>query len=161
MLEAPVIPLSEDDVTGPLKTIFELIPSLVTGDESKGLLSNIADLGALNSMNPGLHVQDFAMRIGGLAGGYLDFSLNLGVDILPKQAPALEILQTEISPINGRTYHVLEASTWTDAEAMARTLGGHLATIRSRDENRWILQTFGQANGQNRDFVDWLKRRPS
>jgi hypothetical protein len=47
------------------------------------------------------------------------------------------------NPANGHQYYLLSASTWTDAEAFAGTLGGHLATVRSLAENDWILTTFG------------------
>ena len=58
----------------------------------------------------------------------------------------------KVSPINGRSYHVLEHSSWSDGEAMARVLGGHLATTPSRVDNRWILRIFGSAGHQNRDL---------
>lgn len=56
------------------------------------------------------------------------------------------VVQTEVSPINGHTYHLLSPSNWTDAEAVAVGLGGHLATIRSEVENEWIVNTFGDLN---------------
>jgi len=44
-----------------------------------------------------------------------------------------------INPANGHRYYLLEQGmTWTDAEAFAVTLGGHLATINDSDENEWV-----------------------
>ena len=50
------------------------------------------------------------------------------------------ILQT--AEFNGHTYHLLEADTWTNSEAEAVTLGGHLVTINDAGENTWIADTF-------------------
>ena len=56
------------------------------------------------------------------------------------------ILQTQVSPVNGHTYHLLTVDTWTNSEATAVSLGGHLATVRNLQEQNWIWQTFGIAN---------------
>ncbi len=58
------------------------------------------------------------------------------------------IVTTVVSPINGHTYHLLTPSTWTEAEAEARSLGGHLATVRSAEEDEWIWNTFGDPTWQ-------------
>ncbi|MDP6850067.1 MAG: lectin-like protein [Planctomycetota bacterium] len=68
--------------------------------------------------------------------------------------PPPAVIGTVVSPINGHTYHLLEASSWTDAEAAAVAMGGHLATVRSQAENDWIERTFGYWAIQNRDI--WL-----
>lgn len=51
------------------------------------------------------------------------------------------------NPSNGHTYYLLSPSTWTQAEGEAIALGGHLATIRSAGEDRWIYATFGSFSG--------------
>jgi len=43
----------------------------------------------------------------------------------------------------GHHYIELEASTWTDAEAAAIALGGHLAAVNSAAENSFLNSTFG------------------
>ena len=53
------------------------------------------------------------------------------------------ILDSAINPANGHTYYLLNNSDWTDAESAAISLGGHLATVRSMDENNWILNQWG------------------
>ena len=161
LVDAPAFPLVEEDVASALGGLFAIIPGLIAsaGDaegegEGGGILGGLGNLGGLGSANPGVVVDDFQMRIGGDDGGYLNFGLELGVKLVPDEAPALAIIQTEVSPINGRTYHLLEPSSWSDAEAAARALGGHLATIRNRDEDRWILDTFGEMDRENRDL--WI-----
>ena len=68
--------------------------------------------------------------------------------------PPPTILTTAVNPANGHTYHLLEQLSWTAGEAAAVQLGGHLATVRSQSENDWILQQFGNWNGQDRDL--WI-----
>jgi len=54
------------------------------------------------------------------------------------------------SPINGHWYGVdYTPRSWTDSEALAVSLGGHLATIRSQAEQDWIEQEFGVYNLDN------------
>ena len=58
------------------------------------------------------------------------------------QAPALQVDWIQ-SPINGHWYGVdYTARTWTDSEALAVSLGGHLVTIRSQAEQDWIEANF-------------------
>lgn len=53
------------------------------------------------------------------------------------------VLDSGVNAANGHVYYLLEASDWTDAEAAANGLGGHLATIRSLAENNWIWNRWG------------------
>jgi alpha-tubulin suppressor-like RCC1 family protein len=59
-----------------------------------------------------------------------------------------------VNPANGRHYFLLEATTWTNAEAAAVGMGGHLATIDSPEDNSWVYNTFGNFNGSSRDL--WI-----
>jgi len=52
-----------------------------------------------------------------------------------------------VNPLNGHSYYLLSQNTWSNAETEAVTLGGHLATIRNEDENRWVFSTFGSYGG--------------
>lgn len=53
----------------------------------------------------------------------------------------------EVNPANGHLYYLLTQNTWSNAEAEAVSLGGHLATVRNAAEERWIYSTFGQSGG--------------
>jgi hypothetical protein len=52
-----------------------------------------------------------------------------------------------VNPANGHNYYLLSQNTWSNAEAEAISLGGHLATIRNADENQWVFSTFGSYGG--------------
>ncbi|MFO0313352.1 MAG: lectin-like protein, partial [Planctomycetota bacterium] len=50
------------------------------------------------------------------------------------------------SPVNGHRYALTPPMSWPQAEALAVTYGGHLATVRNAAEHSWLWSTFG---GQN------------
>lgn len=52
-----------------------------------------------------------------------------------------------VNPINGHFYYLLSQNTWSNAEAEAVSLGGHLATIRNAGEQDWVFSTFGTYGG--------------
>ena len=52
-----------------------------------------------------------------------------------------------INPANGHSYYLLAQNTWSNAEAQAVRLGGHLATIRNAQEDQWVYSTFGRYGG--------------
>ncbi len=58
------------------------------------------------------------------------------------------------SPLNGHYYALVPPTTWTQAEQLAVSLGGHLATVRSSNENAWLIQTF--AVGVPEDTRIWI-----
>ena len=71
-----------------------------------------------------------------------------------------ETLQTSalygpvVNPSNGHIYYLLDGMAWTDAEAKAVALGGHLATIRNAQEEDWVFATFSNLGGVSRDL--WI-----
>ena len=65
-----------------------------------------------------------------------------GVSIESKRAYADLIVHSGPFVRNAHTYYLLEAGSWTESEATAVSLGGHLATINDAAENQWIVDTF-------------------
>jgi len=59
---------------------------------------------------------------------------------------------------NGHHYYLLFGTNWNAAEAQAVSLGGHLATIRSADENAWIYSTFVPYFGTEDFFIGLTDR---
>lgn len=47
-----------------------------------------------------------------------------------------------LNPDNGHSYYLTTPTTWTQAEAFAAIMGGHLATVRNAKEDSWIYTTF-------------------
>ena len=72
----------------------------------------------------------------------------------PVASAQLAILDTQVNPANGNTYHLLDESTWTAAEAEAVVLGGNLVTINDAAENLWVFNSFGNFGAQSRDL--WI-----
>ena len=58
------------------------------------------------------------------------------------------------NPANGHEYYLLGQDTWTNSEAEAVTLGGHLVTINDAAENQWVVDMF--ANFNNVDRFLWI-----
>ena len=52
-----------------------------------------------------------------------------------------------INPANAHPYYLLDANSWTDSEAQAVALGGHLATINDQAEQDWVFNIF--SSGRN------------
>lgn len=47
------------------------------------------------------------------------------------------------STYNGNTYQLLSESSWTDSEAYAVSLGGHLVAVNDAAENTFLTNTWG------------------
>lgn len=66
----------------------------------------------------------------------------------------IEVLETVVNPTNNHTYHLLSASSWSDAASVARSLGGFLVTIDDANEDQWIFDTFAVNNDTTRHL--WI-----
>ena len=86
--------------------------------------------------------QSYMIRI----GAYSDGDTGAGTLRLETYIPGV-VLGPIVSPVNGNTYYLLEPSSWTEGEASAVALGGHLATVRSEEENEWIYSEVIRAGG--------------
>jgi hypothetical protein len=69
-------------------------------------------------------------------------------------ALAIPVSGSIINPANGHSYFLLEQDNWTNSEAEAITLGGHLATINDAAENDWVYDTFSFFGAVKRDL--WI-----
>ena len=65
-----------------------------------------------------------------------------------------QIIDTQVNPNNGKTYHLLSDSSWTAAQTAAIALGGNLVTIDDAIENDWVATTFGQPGVEDRQI--WI-----
>ena len=50
---------------------------------------------------------------------------------------------------NGHDYYLLDNSNWTDAEAQAVSMGGHLTSIGDQSENDWVWDTFSNGGARS------------
>jgi hypothetical protein len=55
---------------------------------------------------------------------------------------------------NGHLYYLLAPDNWTNSEAAAVSLGGHLVTINSQAENAWVVSRFSTYGRVNRGL--WI-----
>ncbi len=69
-------------------------------------------------------------------------------------AQAATIIPGSESSYGGKSYALLDAATWTDSEAAAVALGGHLVTIEDLAENQFVFATY--ANYGNVDRTLWI-----
>lgn len=60
--------------------------------------------------------------------------------------------------INTHIYYLLAPTNGAAADEEAMFLGGHLATVRSAEENAWILDTLNPVSGTNNLFIGLTDR---
>ena len=69
--------------------------------------------------------------------------LLAAIALIPTHTRASIVAGPFVNPANNHTYYLLSINTWTNAEAEAVTLGGHLVTINDAAEQTWVFTTFG------------------
>jgi len=103
----------------------------------------------------------------------------LSAAIAPVARAAIIVGGPIVNPANQHTYYLLSADTWTNSEAFAQTLGGHLVTINNAAENTFVYQNFAQghnvwigyndqqtegtfvwASGETPGFTNWRPGQP-
>jgi hypothetical protein len=52
------------------------------------------------------------------------------------------VIDSQVWSENAHTYHLLAPGSWSNSEAEAVSLGGHLATINDQAEHDWVWSTF-------------------
>ncbi|HYD02478.1 MAG TPA: GC-type dockerin domain-anchored protein [Phycisphaerales bacterium] len=108
---------------------------LICNDDSCGLSSRVRFTAVAG--------QQYLIRVGGFSDG--DFGSGM---LTVAEAPPEGVLAGPIvNPANGHSYYLLEPSSWTEAEARAVELGGHLATVRNDEENLFIFTEVRSAAG--------------
>jgi hypothetical protein len=60
------------------------------------------------------------------------------------------VIETVVNPANNHTYHLLSASSWSDAASVARSLDGFLVTIDDAEEDQWLFDTFALGDNTTR-----------
>ena len=124
--------------------VFATAPALGGRADNINEPNNDSFLGSLDELsvyNAALTpAQILAIYTAGAAGKYLTTSASIVVGPIT-------------NPQTGHSYAILAPGTWTEAQAEAHALGGHLATIRSLTENNWItnnlLVNFQPSGGPN------------
>ena len=70
-------------------------------------------------------------------------SSSISLLLSPLQSVNASVLSGPIlSSVNNHTYYLLSSNSWTNSEAEAVSLGGHLTTLRTFTENLWVYNTF-------------------
>lgn len=65
--------------------------------------------------------------------------LVVTVVMLVALAVSAQAVDWTVNPANGHRYAIVQGDTWTAAETLAISIGGHLVTIRSQAENNWVF----------------------
>lgn len=67
----------------------------------------------------------------------------------PSECSAAVLEGPVLNPANGHLYYLLTTGTWSDREAEATSLDGHLVSINDASENEWVYTRFGEPLGRS------------
>lgn len=81
------------------------------------------------------------------------FAQEWWVDNVAIDDQAVSVLTSVTNPYNGHPYFLLGQSDYATARAKAIELGGSLTAIDSGSENAWLLSTFGNYSGTQRNLM--------
>ena len=71
-------------------------------------------------------------------------------NVASEEVSDIEVIFTAVNPENNNTYHLLSEASWSESAQVARGLDGYLVTINDELENQWLMDTFGNYDGQSR-----------
>ena len=102
------------------------------------------------------NVGDYSVVVGSAAGSTV--SQVAPVRIVNLAGFRLSVIAGPVAnPANGHLYYLLQSGRWTNAEAAAVALGGHLATINNRAEQDFVFANFANYGGVARN--PWIGLR--
>lgn len=101
---------------------------------------------------------------------------------VPSALSASVLSGPHTNPLNRHQYYLLNEASWTDSEAEAVHLGGHLVTINDSAEQEWVFSkfanigqqrslwiglndaaqegTFVWSSGETTDYENWIALQP-
>ena len=85
----------------------------------------------------------------------LGFASHVSSQILA--GPVMPLSPEIMNPNNGHIYIMLTQGNWTESEAKAVSLGGHLVTINNQAEEDWVASVFSGYGAQVHNL--WLGLR--
>lgn len=98
-------------------------------------------------------------------------TIALAAGCFSTQAATSTIGGAIYNPANGHNYYLVGQGTWSQTEAFAMTLGGHLVTINDAAENSWLVTNFlnpnptinpwiGLHDQDNNNVWEWISGEP-